>query len=416
MHRKSRFAVAVGVLVMLVLVVAGGMWYRATHQTTTPAPNGVTAIVSTGDDRGPGSLREALFVVAGAKETATISVQVRRVLLETALPPIVNTQGLILVAHPPGAVIDASALRSTAVLDVAGPNVSISGLHIRNCHGAAILLRAARFRMQDVTIDSCDVGVDAAENAREVLLERNRFVNNRIGVRFAASARDSSVVKNAFSGSRDAALWAVRRAPDSTSASIGVHENRFSNDGTGLVIGNISVLAEHNEFVNEHDAAVHIVGAGAIVRNNRITGGASMGIVAEDARAALIERNELDGLVAYGIMVRDSSKTLVRGNRMHNCGYGMAFVLGDPQAPSTAVGNTIIEPKFNGIDVVGASPILRRNEVLRPRALALQVKDFTSPQGRTIRSKPFLDHNSFDAPGKTAANGARTRRNRVSVQ
>ena len=49
--------------------------------------------------------------------------------------------------------------------------------------------------------------------------------------------------------------------------------------------------------------------------------------------------------------------------------------------------NTIIEPKFNGIDVVGDSPILRRNQVLRPRALALHVEDFQPPSGHEGASR-----------------------------
>ena len=132
-----------------------------------------------------------------------------------------------------------------------------------------------------------------------------------------------------------------------------------------------------------------------------------MGIVAENARSAIIEGNELDGLVAYGIMVRGSENTLVRGNRMHNCGYGMAFVLGAAGGPSTAVDNTIIEPKFNGIDVVGDSPILRGNQVMRPRGLALNVQHFSPPSGRQIQSKPFLEKNQFDAPHTAVATGNR---------
>jgi hypothetical protein len=83
----------------------------------------------------------------------------------------------------------------------------------------------------------------------------------------------------------------------------------------------------------------------------------------------------------------------------------MAFVLGDAQGPSTAVDNTIIEPRFNGIDVVGDSPILRRNHVLRPRAQALHVMDFAAPGGRKVKSKPFLDNNTFGAAAATIATG-----------
>jgi hypothetical protein len=90
---------------------------------------------------------------------------------------------------------------------------------------------------------------------------------------------------------------------------------------------------------------------------------------------------------------------LVKANRLHNCGYGLAFVLGDAHGVSTAVGNTIIEPKFNGIDVIGDSPVLRHNEVLRAHAYALHVEDFQAPNGQKTHSQPFLDDNNFgDSP------------------
>ena len=408
MRSGRRIGVAVGVLVVLAAAVGGVWWYQLTRAAPGQGKQEVTAIVSNGNDRGPGSLREALFVVASAKEPATISIQASHIALETVLPPIVTTHGVkILSAQPGGVEIDAAGLKNNAVLDVAGANVSLQGVTIRNCSGTAILLRAERFRLTSSTIEDCDVGIDIAENASEALLERNRFVRNRVGVRFAAATRNSSVVKNEFSGHKDAALWAVRSTPDGGSSAISVRDNRFSDDRAGMVIGNITLLVERNEIVNAREAAVHVVGAGATVRGNRITGGASMGIVAENARSIVVENNELDGLSAYGIMVRGSGNTLIRGNRMHNCGYGMAFVLGAAgEAPSTAVQNTIIQPKFNGIDVVGDSPILRQNQVLRPHALALHVEDFQPPTGTKVLARPFLDNNTFGPPDTAVATTA----------
>jgi parallel beta-helix repeat protein len=216
-------------------------------------------------------------------------------------------------------------------------------------------------------------------------------------------------MKNQFSGHKDAGLWAVRSAPDGSASPISVQDNRFSDDNTGMVIGNVTLLVERNEIINAREAAIHVVGAGATVRGNRITGGASMGIVAENARSIILENNELDGLAAYGIMVRGSGNTLVRGNRMHNCGYGMAFVLGAAgEPPSTAVQNTIIQPRFNGIDVIGDSPVLRQNQVLRPRAMALHVEDFQPPGGAKVTSRPFLDGNTLGAPDTSVATTAPT--------
>jgi parallel beta-helix repeat protein len=115
----------------------------------------------------------------------------------------------------------------------------------------------------------------------------------------------------------------------------------------------------------------------------------------------VIETNEIDGLAAYGIMLKNSADAVLQGNRVYNCGYGLAFVLGT--SPSTAIDNTIIEPKSNGIDVIGDSPVLRDNTVVRPRALALKIVDFRAPDGRTVRSQPFLEGNNFDARGIVVA-------------
>ena len=392
--RRSK--VAVGVFVLLGILVALGHWYetqRAHPQHATE--KNILVHVTNAGDRGPGTLREALFIVAAATGPTTISIEVPQINLETALPALVNGHGVRMFGQASGAQIDAQALNSGVVLDISGPNTTIEGITISHCPAAAILVRAVRFRLSSATIDSCDVGVEVAENASDTFLERDHFLKSRLGVRFGASGHNSVVANSEFTNDKDAGLWAVRSAPDSHDDVIAIHDNKFTEDGAGIVAGNIPVLIERNDFINTHEAAVHLVGAGAVIRSNRINGGASMGIVVENARGAIIEDNELEGITAYGVMVRGSSNTLVQANRLHNCGYGLAFVLGDAHIVSTAVDNTIIEPKFNGIDVIGDSPNLRRNQVLRAHAFALHVEDFQPPNGPKVQSQPFLDNNNF---------------------
>jgi parallel beta-helix repeat protein len=246
--------------------------------------------------------------------------------------------------------------------------------------------------------------VEVAENASDTLLERNRFAKDRLGVRFAAAGRNSVVASNEFVDDKDAGLWAVRSSTDARDTAITIRDNKFTQDGNAIVAGNIPVLVERNEFVNAREAAVDLVGAGAVVRGNQINGGAAMGIVGESSSGAVIENNEIEGVGAYGIMLRRSSNMLVRNNRLNNCGYGLAFVLGDLKNVSHAVGNVIIEPKFNGIDVVGDSPSLSHNQVLRAHAYALHVDDFQAPTGEKVASQPYLEDNNFgSSPVKTAA-------------
>jgi hypothetical protein len=391
-----RSIAAIGVFVLLGVVVA--LSHRHETQRVRPsaaAEKAVLVHVTNADDRGPGTLREALFVVATATGPTSISIEIPKINLETALPAFVNGHGVSLLGPASGVQIDAQALGAGPVFDISGPNTSIEGITIRNCPGAAILVRAVRFRLSASTIDSCDVGVEVAENTSDTLLERNHFLKGRLGVRFGAAGHNSAVANNEFTKNKDAGLWAVRGAPDSRNDAIGIHDNKFAEDGIGIVAGNIPVLVERNDFINARGVEVHLVGAGAVIRGNRINGGASMGIVVENARGAIIDDNEFEGIPAYAVMVRGSSNTLVKANRLHNCGYGLAFVLGDAHGVSTAVGNTIIEPKFDGIDVIGDSPILRRNQVVRAHALALHVEDFQAPDGKKVQSQPFLDNNSF---------------------
>jgi len=384
----------------LVLLAVLAFRYDATRSNPVLQPvqqTTSTLSVTSPADQGPGSLREALFVAAATDARTTIVVQVDRIEIATPLPPLASAHGIGIVAGPESrAEIDAQALSSGPVFDVNGGNSSIEGLTIRNCPGAAVLLRASRFRMAATTIEACDVGVDVASNAADVALEQNRFARNRVGVRLAASIPNAVVSGNRFNGHSDAGVWAVHSEPDLRESSTIVRDNEFSGDRMGIVAGNLSMLVEENAFLDIRETAIHLIGEGLAVRANRITGSAAMGIVAENARGVVIEQNELDGLRGYGIMVRGTVNALVRANVIHNCAFGMAFVLGGDSNPSTAVDNSIVAARHRGIDIIGDSPILRRNSVLQAGESPLHVEDYTHPDGSLAKANPFRDGNSFD--------------------
>jgi hypothetical protein len=78
MAMKGRSILALAVFLMLGAVVALGSWYE-TQRVKRPAPateKSVTVHVTNAGDRGPGSLREALFLVAGATGPTSISIEV----------------------------------------------------------------------------------------------------------------------------------------------------------------------------------------------------------------------------------------------------------------------------------------------------------------------------------------------------
>jgi len=394
MNNDKRIAVALGLFLLLgVLALAGRSHFSAQAASGADALN---VNVTSPEDLGPGTLREALFIVAAANGKANILIKARKIVLRTALPPLMNAHGVRISAEQPGSEIDAHELAGGPVFDVTGANTSLEGLVLRNCPAAAVQLRTVHFHLLSSTIVSCDVGVDVAANASDVLIEHNRFANDRIGVRFAAPSSNTVVAGNTFLDATGAGLWAVRGDSDAGRAAISVQQNHFTGDHSGVVAGNIAILVERNDFAaNAPDAAVHLVGAGAVIRGNHISGAAATGIVAENAREVSIDGNDFDHLSAYAIMVRGSADALVRANRVNDCGYGIAFVLGDLGHRSTAVDNIIVEPKFHGIDIIGDSPILRHNQVLRPHALALHVADFHEDSGQIVRAQPLLEGNNF---------------------
>jgi hypothetical protein len=55
--------------------------------------------------------------------------------------------------------------------------------------------------------------------------------------------------------------------------------------------------------------------------------------------------------------------------------------------------------------VIGDSPQLHRNQVLRAHAYSLHVEDFQPPGGSKVTSQPFLDNNNF---GSSPTSGATT--------
>ncbi|MGH8328380.1 MAG: right-handed parallel beta-helix repeat-containing protein, partial [Steroidobacteraceae bacterium] len=256
MRLSLRLVIAIAVFFAVAALVIIGQQYEARRAGHESLSNTVSLSVTNGADRGPGTLREALFLAATSPGPTRISLEVASISLATPLPPIVNPHGVSIVARRGGSEIDARALGSGPALDVAAANVSLDGLAIRNCANEAILVRAVHFSLENSTLAACDVGVDVAENAHDLLLERNSFLNDRIGVRFTASSPGTTVAANQFSGERDAGVWAVRGETASQASSISVRANRFANDHSAVIAGNIDILIEQNEITGAQTAAV----------------------------------------------------------------------------------------------------------------------------------------------------------------
>jgi parallel beta helix pectate lyase-like protein len=398
MRIETRLTVVIGTLLVLAAVIAFGNRLRAARGQPTAAVSALELKVDSAADRGPGSLREALYAADAADRAATITIQAPNITLETPLPPLINPRGIRIVGPARGVEIDARAVASGPVLDVATEHNSIAGVHVRNCAASAVLVRASRFQLTGAEITACDVGVDVADTVSAVAVEHSQFIRNRIGVRLAGSSASTVIAANRFTEQKDAGLWAVRAAlePNRRDA-IAVHDNSFNRDRISIVAGNIALTIQDNSFADAREAAVHLIGTGVQVRGNHITSGPAMGVIAEGTHGVVIEGNELANLAAFGILVKASGNARIQSNRIHHCGYGIGFVLGDQREPSTAIDNTIIAETYDGIDVLGDSPTLRRNKIVDARGKPIKVEDYRAPDGTATVSHPFMADNSITA-------------------
>ncbi len=372
-----------------------------------PAPlelrAGVEILVTSPNDAGPGSLREAIFAADRAGARARIEIRTAHIALESSLPPLVNPNGVVIDASHVSTEIDARAVPSGPVLDLAAARSVVRGLRIRGAAGPGILVRTSGARLTEVTLVDCDVGVHLVEGAEDLLVESSTFEANGTGVRVAAGASGVSVYNNRFRKQERAAVWAVSpSAPGTASPIVVVRQNRFDEDRISVLLINVPGQVEENQFMRAGEAAIYLTGPG-VVRRNHLQGGGRTGLFADAPDGALIEDNELDHNFAVGILLRRARRTEVLRNRVYENGYGIVVVFGDSRSPAVVADNLVLSQREDGLYVVAASPVLRGNRALANRRAGLRVLDYVPAQGVPVAGNPLLQDNvlrdnGLDAP------------------
>jgi len=392
---RLRNPLALGAVVMLGLLAGLQYWLAARRPISPWYQAGREFTVTSEADQGPGSLREAIFAADSSDQRAKIVLRTSRIVLQSPLPPLVNPKGVIVEAGEARPEIDASNIGFGPVFDVDAPNSVISGIAIRNAPEQAILVRADGFRLMKASLAGCDVGLYAADGISNLVAENSTFENNRIGIWLAASNAGVIVRDNQFKAHRDAGVWAVagKQPAASTETRLELRGNHFEGDRLSIVLGNIPAVIEANEVVKAREAAIYLIGAGAVVRGNRVRNGAGIGIFAHTTEGTVIENNELDHNQALAMLVRSAQNNLVDRNRIYNNGYGIGFVLGQRGRPNIASDNTLLSQQFDGIILIGESPVLRGNRLVNNKLAGLRVLDFFPLIGNKVVADPFLADN-----------------------
>jgi nitrous oxidase accessory protein NosD len=348
--------------------------------------------VTTAADDGPGSLRQAILAADHAVGRARIVVAVPRIALEAVLPPLVNPSGVVFEAAQPGAEIDGTRV-SGAVLDIASPGSVVSGLRIIG-GGAGLVVRAPGATLRNLNLLDHDTGILLGDEAGSVRITDSSFARNRVGVYLAAPAGRTTLQNARFKDHRVAAVWAVDAASTSPAAAqIDVVGNRFDDDAIGFVAINVIARVEGNHFNSEESMAVYVSGGRATIINNQILAGHGFGIYSEQLQSGYIFRNEIARNCNGGMLLRDIANTQVIANDLYQNGYGVVLMEGQASRPNTVSNNLIADHIADGLLLIGSSPIVSGNRVLRNRQAGLRLSSLRLGSGAMRIPTPLLTGN-----------------------
>jgi hypothetical protein len=358
-------------------------------------------VVTSAADDGAGSLREAIVAANQAPHRVRIVLPEHIVRIRTPLPPLVNPAGVV-VDGGPGSGLDASSLAEGPALDVIAPASVLRGFEVADAAGQGVLARAPGVHVEEVTFRRCGTGLHVLAGASAVRVERTRFDGNGFGVLLAEGLEDGTIVDNVFNGHRRAAVWAVAR-DGAGLTTLAVTGNRFDGDAIAIVAMNANARIEDNRVSRFRDTGVFVSGPSNILRRNRIHSGGVYGILALASEATLIEGNETDHNAAAGILLKNTLSTVVRENRVYANAFGIVTVFDDRLRPSRVTENLVWQQSFDGVYVIGGSPVVSQNQVRANGRAGLRIDEFRGRQGPARAANPLLvenvlERNRFDDP------------------
>lgn len=386
--------VVAATLVFAVSFVALSNWLASRRPTPAELRTPTSLIVTSTLDEGRGSLREAILLADRRSERTRIVLQVDRITLSRALPPLLNPGGTILDARAAATILDATAVATGAALEVASPGSELLGLRIVGALDIALLLRAGAVSLTDCSVEGSGAGVVVAGSAT-ARIRSTAFVGNRTGIRLASTAAKLEVEGNQFRDSGEVAIWAVAASDEEAGGSVAITGNRFEGDRIAIIAANVPALITNNVFVQARDAAVHAMGRGVDVIDNRVSAGRLHGLVLSDAEGQQVENNEVEGNRGAGILVSRSQAVTLSQNELYGNGYGLAVVFGDPARPNSAIDNLVADSDVDGILVVGSNPVMRANRVRGNTLAGLRILSFAALDGSTVSANPLIEGNSF---------------------
>lgn len=357
--------------------------------------------VTSPEDAGPGSLREAMFAALRAAGPVSIIVRVDKIVLDTPLPPLAGAYGVTIRAEDAPCIIDAGRLRGVPVFDVRG-RASIDNLEIRGARTYGVLVSsAATVSLSRLRVSASDIGVGAAGNY-ELTISDSVLMGNRVGIELLGPGA-AQVASTTFSDHEEAGVWAVGLAdPSLDIATLDVAASRFEGGRYGLVVVNSAAQLSDNDISEFSDDGVLVLGGFLEAARNRIWNGRGAAIRSVGIAGARLTGNDIHENERIGILVQAASVASVDDNRVYRNGYGIVTVRNQRRGAVSLSSNLVVGHAVDGLVVIGDSPTVTENRMLGNGAAGIRVLSLVLPDGY-VGSSPLLvgnvlDRNLLDEP------------------
>jgi parallel beta-helix repeat protein len=219
---------------------------------------------------------------------------------------------------------------------------------------------------------------------------------NRIGVELAAPGSAGILQGCKFAQHAESAVWAVEPAGGpAPQAQLKIADNLFTADRDAVVLANLPVTLEHNQFIGSLRNAIMVLGGSDVtLRGNRIRDAAQNGILIDSADHITVIDNEIGRSPGTGILVKSCSAVSIEHNRIYGNTYGIVQVLATSHgAPLTVAHNLLFSQKVDGLLIIGASPVVSDNRSINNAGAGIKVLNIVHEGRASVQATPLLTGN-----------------------
>jgi Right handed beta helix region len=392
--------IGTGSLITLTLCILAALLTQHTAVSAlAPIKSGQEFVVTSAKDAGPGSLRDAILAADRLSSRAHIIIAVPRISVESALPALINPNGVEIEGKIDNATISAERLAKGAVLHITAPSSVIRGLRIIDAREVGILINAVDVRVEKSTLENSKTAVLVGSAASRCVISNTTFEGNETALNAEPGVRDMSVLTSIFRGNSRAAIWLVGAESPTTEQSrdqVRIIESVFEKNGDGVVLANRPTLIQKGQFIGSKDSAVLILGGSARIEDSEFKGSVGTALSVTTGKRVAVSRNRFEDNPATAVMSRDSDVVIDSNTFMHN-GFGIVIVQGqDSQAIVRE--NIVSQSTSDAVTIIGGEAQLAKNQILDNHGAGLRVLDLQSAGG-SRKAAPRLDGNVLKGNG-----------------